>query len=82
LSWGDWFGTGNIAPFRKKSRPFEEARAFAHTLGFRTKDDRDAWSTIPGNRRANIPASPASTYKNKGWIDWPDFLQPSDGIEQ
>jgi len=75
LGWGDWLGTGNVAPFRKKFRSFEEARAFARTLGCRTKDDWDAWSKIPGNRPVNIPASPASTYKNKGWIDWHDFLQ-------
>jgi hypothetical protein len=40
-----------------------------------TGEDWNVWCRETGNRPANIPASPAGTYKNKGWIDWPDFLQ-------
>jgi hypothetical protein len=31
--WGDWLGTGNIATFLRKQRPFKQARAFVRTLG-------------------------------------------------
>ncbi|HUG13151.1 MAG TPA: helicase-related protein [Opitutaceae bacterium] len=74
--WGDWLGTGNFAPSDKKIRPFEEARVFARTLGFRSYDEWHAWSRIPGNRPIDLPSNPATTYRDRGWISWPDFLHP------
>jgi superfamily II DNA or RNA helicase len=79
--WGDWLGTGNVAPFRKIFRPFAEARAFARALGLRTGDDWQKWSVIPGNRPSDIPSRPESTYAKHGWISWPDFLQPPVSTE-
>jgi len=32
IDWGDWLGTGRIATFRRKFRPFKEARALVHSL--------------------------------------------------
>ena len=74
--WGDWLGTGNVAPFRKKFRPFAEARAFARTLGLRTGEDWDRWCRIPGNRPPDIPANPEIKYRSDGWTSYADFLQP------
>jgi len=74
--WGDWLGTGNVAPFRKKFRPFEEARTFARTLGLRTGDDWQKWSAILGNRPFDIPSRPESTYADQGFTTYRDFLQP------
>jgi superfamily II DNA or RNA helicase len=74
--WGDWLGTGNIAPSEKPLRPFEKAREFARTLGFRTYEQWMAWSRTPGKRPIDIPSNPATTYRTQGWINWPDFLQP------
>jgi hypothetical protein len=34
--FGDWLGTGTIAPFEMKFRPFEEARQYVHKLGIKT----------------------------------------------
>jgi superfamily II DNA or RNA helicase len=74
--WGDWLGTGNVAPFRKKFRPFAEARAFARTLGLRTGDDWDRWCRTPGNRPPDIPANPEIKYRSDGWLSYADFLLP------
>ncbi|MDO8541491.1 MAG: hypothetical protein Q7S40_13715 [Opitutaceae bacterium] len=74
--WGDWLGTGTLAPSDRKFRSFEAARAFARAQGFRNGKDWIAWSKHPGNRPPDIPGSPATYYKGKGWISWPDFLQP------
>ena len=74
--WGDWLGTGNFAPSDKPLRSFSEARAFARTLGFRTYDEWMSWSRVHGNRPIDLPSNPATTYRDQGWISWPDFLQP------
>src|SRR5262245_46696781 len=37
LSWGDWLGSGTIATYKVKYRPFEQARAFARTLGLKSR---------------------------------------------
>ncbi len=76
--WGDWLGTGNVAPFRRVFRPFAEARTFARTLNLRTGDDWDRWGRIRGNRPPDIPSSPEIVYRNQGWISYADFLQTSD----
>lgn len=76
--WGDWLGTGNVAPFEKKFRPFTEARAFARALGLHTGADWDRWCRIPGNRPADIPASPETVYRTQGWVSYADFLRPPD----
>jgi hypothetical protein len=38
-SWGDFLGTGTIAPFNKVFRPFVEAREFVRSLGLKTKNE-------------------------------------------
>ena len=35
INLGDWLGTGTIAPFLRKYRPFEEAREYARGLGLK-----------------------------------------------
>jgi len=34
--FGDWLGTGTIASFNRQYRLFPEARAFVHTLNFKS----------------------------------------------
>ena len=72
-SWGDWLGTGNIANYNKKYRPFEEAREFARSLKFSSGNEWNAFCKS-GKRPADIPAKPSETYKNKGWIGMGDWL--------
>ena len=76
--WGDWLGTGTLAPSDRTFRSFEAARTFARKLGFKNGKTWLEWSKIPGNRPADIPGSPSVYYKTKGWISWPDFLSAGD----
>ena len=72
-SWGDFFGTGPIAPQNRKFRPFKEAREYAHSLNFENKEGWDNLSK-QGKIPKDIPIHPDRTYKKewKGWGDWLD----------
>jgi superfamily II DNA or RNA helicase len=71
--WGDFLGTGNLAPAEREFRPFASAREFARSLGFKTQNHWRAWSKS-GQRPVDIPASPSYFYKKTGWAGWPDWL--------
>ncbi len=73
LGWGDWLGTGIIAPQNRTYLPFEEARAYARSLGLKSKDEWVAW-TKSEDKPDDIPANPPGTYKGKGWLGWGDWL--------
>jgi Phage-integrase repeat unit len=49
--------------------PFEEARDVVRAQGFKNVIKFQTW-----DQPANIPSSPDATYKDKGWINWGDFL--------
>ncbi len=70
--WGDWLGTGNIAPVARQFRPFAEARAFARTLGLAGNDAWRKW--WQSNRPADLPSNPAATYAKDGFTTWSGFL--------
>jgi hypothetical protein len=53
--------------------PFEEARAYVHSLGFKTSIEYRNWCNS-GLRPDNIPYNPNKTYKDKGWISYGDWL--------
>ena len=69
-SWVDFLGYEVVEPL-----PYEEAKQFMHNLKPRITSNEEfyKWSTS-GKRPKNIPGAPSKVYKNKGWIDWPDFL--------
>lgn len=71
--WGDFLGTGNIAPKNRKYRSFEKARKFARSLDFKKMEDWYKWVKTDA-RPQDIPANPGQHYKDKGWIGMPDFL--------
>ena len=52
---------------------FAASRAYARKL--KLLNDR-AWREWckSGKRPNNIPASPAMTYRDQGWVSWPDWL--------
>ena len=61
--WHNWLG-------HRQFLPFKEARNYARSLGFSgTKE----WFNF-AERPKNIPKYPNKDYKNKGWIDWFDWL--------
>jgi hypothetical protein len=73
ISYGDWLGTGRIATFKRKYRPFEEARAFVHSLKFKKVKEWKVY-TKSGNKPADIPTNIFKVYKDKGWVSYKDWL--------
>ena len=71
ISWGDFLGNGNVTNI--SWRPFEESRAFVHALGFKSQKEYRAYCRS-GNKPADIPSNPQTTYADSGWIGWGDFL--------
>ena len=73
ISWGDFLGTGNIAAKNKDFLSFEEAREFARNLNLKSRKE---WREFleKGLIPNTIPVIPSSTYKEKGWKGWGDFL--------
>ena len=76
--WGDWLGTGIIAPYLVIYRDFESARLFARSLKLRSTEEWRAFcrEQMPhlGKLPEDISASPRKTYLNKGWISMGDWL--------
>ncbi len=73
ISYGDWLGSGTIAPQKMTPLPFTEARAFVRSLGLRNQAEWNAWCKS-GKRPPNIPTNPHRTYKDEGWRSMPDWL--------
>ena len=60
--WGDWTGTGNVAPSNKQYRPYKEAREFVRSLGLKGVKEWKEYCKS-GNKPDDIPASPWNVYK-------------------
>ncbi len=75
---GDWLGTGAVAVTKREFQAFRRARAFARELGLKSWEEWRQYSTgrLDGYdpRPGDIPANPSSTYKDKGWVNWGDWL--------
>ena len=72
-SWGDWLGTGTIAPFNRIYRSFEEARRFSRSLRLRNHNEWQMWSKTQ-SKPDDIPADPANVYRDSRWLGWGDWL--------
>jgi hypothetical protein len=77
-SWGDFLGTGYVAPRLRAYRPFRQARAYVRSLGLA---GRAEWEALVRARLGNrptlppdIPATPHRVYAGRGWIDYGDWL--------
>lgn len=73
IGYGDWLGTGTIAPRLRTYLPFKEAREFVHQLSLNNFRDWDTYCQS-GQKPDNIPSNPNITYKNKGWAGLGDWL--------
>jgi len=60
--WGDWTGTGNVAPSNMQYRPFKEAREFVKKLNLKSQKEWLAYCAS-GDKPDDIPATPWNTYK-------------------
>ena len=76
INWGDWLGTGTIAPYNKMYRPFEEARTFVHELKLNGQVEWKEYCKS-GKKPDDITASPHKTYSDKGWVNLGDWLGTS-----
>ena len=74
VSWGDWLGTGTIAPRLRKYRPFAKARAYARRLKLKSRAEWTAFAKA-GKLPSDIPANPNTTYAEKGWSGMRDWLR-------
>jgi hypothetical protein len=54
-------------------RPFEEARAFAQDLRFKSQGQWYAWAKTD-ERPPDIPYNPGEIYTAHGWAGWGDWL--------
>jgi len=74
VDWNDWLGTDK--KYNRQNRTmmsFEEARNFVRTLNLMSQKEFYSWAKT-SKRPLNIPYSPDRTYKDKGWVDWFDWL--------
>ncbi|MGV8122265.1 MAG: DEAD/DEAH box helicase family protein [Candidatus Xenobiia bacterium LiM19] len=77
-NWGDFLGTGTVAPFNRVHRDFEKAREFARSLKLKSQKQwvefcRGKRTYLP-QKPEDIPAAPESAYKNSGWSGYGDWL--------
>jgi len=70
---GDWLGTGRVANRNKDFKSFKEARKFARKLKLTSlRQYRELYSS--NKLPIDMPSNPHNTYKNKGFINYADFL--------
>ncbi|MFM8983853.1 MAG: DEAD/DEAH box helicase family protein, partial [Spartobacteria bacterium] len=78
VGMGDWLGTGTIAGYLRKYRPFQEAREFARSLNIKSQREWQDFckGQMPekGPLPLDISASPHLTYAYSGWVGMGDWL--------
>jgi len=72
-SFGDWLGTGAIAPQKREFKPFIEAREYARGLKLKSSIEWAKFSNS-SSRPNDIPGNPSRVYKNEGWKGFGDWL--------
>jgi Phage-integrase repeat unit len=72
ISHSDWLGTGFIATRNRKYWPFEKAREYVHSLGFKNTEEYSKWYKS-GQKPDYMPANPRGVYE-KEWISMGDWL--------
>lgn len=78
ISWADWLvGDPSGEPRTQRARwlPFEDARAYAHTLQLPSVRNWTAFAAS-SERPRNIPSNPQTIYAAQ-WKGWRDWLRPS-----
>ena len=79
--WGDFLGTGTIAPQKTPKRPFKDARSFVHSLKLKGFSAVESWrnyclgkTKLFPPRPLDIPSNPDKRYtKGEGWLDYSDW---------
>jgi hypothetical protein len=73
ISMPDWLGYETTRAPRGQMLSFTVARAIVRKLKLKGNKEWYAWSKS-GQRPSNIPAGPRDTYRDDGWISYPDWL--------
>ena len=77
-SWGDWLGTGVIAPRLRNYRSFRQARVFARKLKLKSNPEWRVFCKggMPnlGQLPADIPSAAHAVYADSGWKGYGDWL--------
>lgn len=69
----NWLGTAPKNHTSKNIISFEDAREFARSLKLKSCRKWKNYSKS-GRRPKNIPGTPNRSYKDKGWVNWNDWL--------
>ena len=69
-TWGDWLGTGTIAPHLREYRNYEEAKKFVQPLKLNTY--RPDWLNYCAGKRKDLPEKPEDIPTNPR-RSYPDF---------
>lgn len=72
INMADWL-TGDKYNSIKQNLSFIEAKSFMSNFNLKSVKDWEEFRDS-GKRPNNIPYDPNSSYVNKGWKGWPDFL--------
>ena len=71
--YGDWLGTGTVAPFLRLFRPFRKARTFVRSLALKSQAEwRDFCAS--GKLPNDIPSNANLVYAEAGWVSWGDWF--------
>ena len=72
ISMPDWLGYTRRYEGRGNMLPFSVARAIVQKLKLKGHEEWREWRK--SGQRPSIPAHPDRTYRDDGWISWPDWL--------
>ena len=71
--FGDFFGTGNIAFSNLQYRDYYEAKKFVNSLNLKSQREWKEYLKMK-TKPVDIPSNPNSTYENRGWKGYGDWL--------
>ena len=74
--FGDWLGNNKVANQDKVFMSYLEAKEYVKSLNLNSQREWTEYNKT-NIRPEGIPRNPAQTYKNSGWISWPDWLGTS-----
>jgi hypothetical protein len=73
VDWGNFLGTGTVKPGKMQYMSFNDSREFVRKLGLKNSKEWQKYC-VSGDRPNNINTNPSVVFKEKGWINWGDWL--------
>ena len=73
VSWADWLGNGAMSSKERVWMSFQDARKIVRKEELRNVREWVAWCKYD-QRAPCIPSHPDRTYRDDGWVSWPDWL--------